>query len=263
MKTLNQKYIILSIALALMFLLTYKTNAQLDNCYTPEENETCTDWEPAGFDFTYMGCTVHVDYYYRTCTKTVNGCQIPRIRKQVRIWQTSWSENCTALQQAIFPGYPNDFSTMNYYQFALLFNQANERMGINEFSAYYDANPELQSGLNCVGTPPNCSDPSTGPCNFSVYYSNFSCQMLCWYYKDPQTGGSGPGVIVNNYSCTSESSTCCEHIAYYCKCGDEVRKLVTVTGSSFCNDAVPPYESCFPKTGYTSYPSPGCITICQ
>jgi hypothetical protein len=260
-----KKIFILSVVLLLLFFSSINTmRAQLENCYPTNQNETCTDWTGSSFEFTYMSCNVHIDYYYRVC-KDPTGCEgQPKVRIDARIFQIVWDwDNCLNLTQAIYPGYPNDFGTMNYVQFASLFNLASRQMGETSFINYYNSHPDEQISLQCYGTPPDCSDPDPNSCNFSVYYSNFSCEMICWHIKDAGTGWAGPGVIVNNYPCTSANSTCCEHIAHYCMCGDQVHSIISVNGTGLCNDAIPPYDSCFELEHYTTYSSNGCITICE
>ncbi|GEM_PF-2818200 len=264
------KYVIFTLNIIIgLFLTVSKNYADNDICYTEESGKICGDWIPYGFDMTYLNCTVHVDYYVRECTITQPDCNNGEtfIRLETKIYHINWDwGQCATLTQAIYPGYPDNFGTMNYVQFGLLFSEASSLMAKKAFENFYNnLPPNKQTEYNCYGTPPNCSNPSwQDKCEADVYYSNFSCQVVCWYIKEPGTGGSDPSVITMTHPCESESSTCCAHYVKYCKCGSEIFSITSVEYEGLCEDAIPPNPSpCFGITGYDSFSSGGCITICQ
>lgn len=264
------KYVILTLSIIIgLFLTVNKSYADNDICYTIEEGKDCGDWIPYGFDMTYLNCTVHIDYYVRVCTIQQPNCKEGEVffRLETKIKQIDWDwEQCQTLTQALFPGYPDNFGTMNYVQFGVLFSEASSLMAKNAFENFYNnLPPDEQTAYNCLGTPPNCGNPTwEDKCEADVYYSNFSCQFICWYFKGPGTGGSGPSVITMAHSCESASSTCCAHYVKYCKCGDEIFSINYIESDGLCEDAIPPTpDPCFNITGYDGYSSGGCITICQ
>lgn len=263
---MKDKIFVILILLCIFFTET-KSYSQLDNCYLEEQGKVCGDWNTYGFDMIHLGCSVHVDYMVRTCTITRPDCNngIPIIRLETRIWKISWDQNC-AIQTIMFPGWPDNFSDINYVQFGVLFSNASSKMAEKAFENFYNSLTESEkSNYQCQGTPPDCSNPtSTNKCVADVYYSNFSCQYICYYFKQPGTGGQGPGVITMSHPCNSPNSTCCAHYVKFCKCGDQFYKTTIIEGQGLCEGAVPPIENpCFQIPGYMSGSSMECTTICQ
>lgn len=249
------------------FFLVNKSYSDLDVCYPEEQEKICNDWTTYGFDMTYLGCSVHVDYMVRNCQITSPDCDNgnPHTRLETKLLNISWDENCY-LQTIMFPGWPNNFSDINYVQFGVLFSQASSLMAEKAFENYYNnLSPKDQKLYLCVGTPPDCSNPVwQGKCEADVYYSNFTCQYICYYFKDAGTGGQGPGVITMTHPCESETSTCCAHYVKFCKCGDQFYKTTIIEGEGLCQGAQPPSANpCFNIQGYTGYSSKECTTICQ
>jgi hypothetical protein len=255
-------FIIISI-----FFIVYKSYSDLDICYQEEQNKYCGDWNTYGFDMTYLGCPVQVDYMVRICTITRPDCKegTPVTRLETRIWQINWDTNCY-IQTIMFPGWPNNFSDINYVQFGILFSQASSKMAEQAFENYYNSSDSTtKAAYQCPGTPPNCSNPIINDkCEADVYYSNFTCQYICYYFKQSETSGQGPGVITMIHPCDSQNSTCCTHYVKFCKCGDQIYKTTLIEGEGLCTGAIPPSENpCFEIPGYTVYTSKECTTICQ
>jgi len=250
-----------------IFFFTTKSYSDVDICYPEEQNKECGNWNTYGFDMTYLGCPVHVDYMVRICTITRPDCKngTPVTRLETRIWQISWDTNCY-IQTIMFPGWPDNFSDINYVQFGVLFSQASSKMAEKAFENYFNSlDEDKKSAYQCVGTPPDCDNPTiSDPCETDVYYSNFTCQYICYYFKQPGTGGQGPGVITMTHPCQSQNSTCCAHYVKFCKCGNQFYKTTVIEGQGLCEGAVPPTENpCIQIPGYVGSSSGGCTTICQ
>ncbi len=143
---------VIVLLLGIMLIPNYLFSQEDCNELPEEIEETCTDWDfiPVTRSFPITsGCTITFNYWERECTETY--CGYERTIKQYRFSSIDIPENCYAVLNQLFPGWPDDFGTINNNYFNNLIDGIFLQLGRDDFS-YRDDPP-------CAGSPPYCSMP--------------------------------------------------------------------------------------------------------
>lgn len=212
----------------------------------------------------YMGCAVDVLINITKCTYIDPNC--PNVQIPVFFYNISsidWNyDDCQNLTAYIFPGYPDNWGTINDYGFKQMMKSINVQLSTELFvNYYYSLSDSARENFNCAGTPPNCEYPTCAA--MKVIASNAKCEQLCLARKD--YGTNGTRYYLGFTPCDDNNQSCCITEFKMCMCGNEVKQIETTWPTTFvCQGALPPSNGCFIPPGYTPiFNFPYCIALCD
>ncbi len=220
---------------------------------------TCGTWTDVSVTRTFpttFGCAITFNYQFRECTDYIS-CGVPKIIIQHRFASINIPDNCYNLMSMLFPGYPDNYGTMN----EAYFNQLIDGLFLQLGKEAFDQTP---NPVVCAGTPPNCTPPSN-PCEelFMVWYSLPKCRAYC--IRPPFISQGNGTVQVIIIPCPVQlSNACCEHKKFFCKCGGVT--MVTEVNSytqGNCNPLMEPTYLCQPLEGMPPPTYINCGSSCE
>ncbi len=227
--------------------LSYHDAISQEDCneLPPEIEAGCGNWtyhaDTRSFPIT-SGCTITFNYWTRHCTESFT-CGYSRTIVQFRFSSIDIPDNCYAVNNQLYPGWPSDFSTINNYYFNQLIDGIFLQLGKDEFVK--------GTIINCIGTPPDCNMPEPCGTAFAIRYSLPKCRAYC-IANTPDTAPVQRKVISTITCPNTPNSGCCQHEKYFCNCGGEiyVTEINTYT-SVTCNPTYEPEMLCIALPGWT------------
>ncbi len=260
MKTNFKIILIFSIFL---LTLTLESKAQ-SNEYCREQYKsqfdslTCENTITEVFRVNYMQCEVDVTVNRTRCSYIQQGCSNPINFEIVNISSVDWDyDNCPTLTGWLFPGYPDNWGTLNEYGLKQMLKAISSNISIQLFENELLQNP---NNYQCDGTPPNCVNPNS--CNsFKVVTTQPKCQKLCIGIK---LGATPQRFYIGYLPCDDNNQSCCVTAIKMCLCGDIIKQTITAEPlNSICTGALPPDGNCSFPPGYVPILSfPNCVAIC-
>jgi hypothetical protein len=212
----------------------------------------------------YMGCAVDVLINITYCKYQDPNCSadsIPVIFYNIS--SIDWNyDSCQNLTAYIFPGYPDNWGTINDYGFKQMMKSIDVQVATNIFVNYYNSLQDYEkTQFNCPGTPPNCDFPNCSAVN--VIASNPKCEQLCLASRN--VGTNGPRYYLGFAPCDDNNQSCCITEFKMCMCGNEVKQIETTWPTTFvCQGALPPSNGCIIPPDYTPiFNFPYCIAFCD
>lgn len=264
-KIMNLILIFISISLfSIIELYSQATTFCIEQATMQYPNITCKTTVANSITAYYMGCRVDALINITKCKYFDPNCSRDSIVVIFfNISSIDWNyDSCQVLTQWLFPGYPDNWGTLNEYGFRQMMKSIDIQVATALYVEFYSSLDEQKKALyNCVGTPPNCEFPS---CNaVSVIASNAKCEQLCLASKNPGTNGSR--YYLGFTPCDDNNQSCCITELKMCMCGNEVKQIETTWPTTFiCQGALPPSTGCYIPPDYTPiFNFPYCIAFCE
>ena len=245
------------------FIYSQATSYCIEQSMQQYDGIVCAAPISYGVTANYMGCDVEVLMNVTNCKYKDPNCYDSIPLTFYNISSVDWDfDACPNLTAYLFPGYPDNWGTINDYGLKQMMRSIDEQVATALFVDFYSS-LEDKTQYKCIGTPPNCEFPNSNCSPFNVIVTNPKCEQLCLAMKNP--GTSRPRFYIGFTPCDDNNQSCCITEFKMCMCGDEVKQTETTWPSTFiCEGALPPSTGCFIPIDYTPiFNFPFCIAICE
>jgi hypothetical protein len=259
--------LLLKIGIVIIFLLSSFDNLKsqsydVDHCfqlYTPPGMQCDAQWTSSTKIIQIPllpGCDFSVSFKYKMCSLLNTNCNPPIMQQSMQVMFIGFSisdQGCRyAYNQLAFPGYPNDFSSLNEGFFASTVDELMEAVSKELFEEFYLGDGQQANELRCNGVHPNCLQPD-GCQGFDITYMYNKCHDVCF---QPACPGHWEFDQWSSAPCASSVESCCEVKRQFCACVDSFGNFLQVHYNEIrtnypgdCSDSPWSQEPFCPTTG--------------
>ncbi len=254
------KKIVVFLILALFLVAGQnEVKAQSEDCFeVPDNIIVCSDDTLKSITISnvnpnYALCNFDVSFYKKDCfLSPEDSCDLRHI-VMIQIVSIEWewdSSDCIGLTQALYPGYPNDFGTLDADEFRDFVENLQAAISREVFIDIYNNTPDSTKFVyHCEVENDECVMPDTCT-HFSLFFTDPKCQAIC----EQRANG-----VMSYYfvPCIGEDAPCCRHTRYFCYC--PVNETVLVyekmeSNPGDCGEYEQPYSTMCTEYGTASHP---------
>jgi len=252
---------------SISLILPKSLTANQQDCieqYTPPGAD-CGNWvyTPKLINVSHMGlgnCSVELKMLLRECLVIEGNCTTVVTQYRLLGLDWAWSDDpghdCYSFTQHLMPGYPDNFSGINQYNFSVFIKEAVEHIMYTDFLSVPN-----KEDFPCDGTYPNCQMPEC--IDYSAFYFGAKCNDICFRLID--------GIIEATIMPCEINSGCCMISGKFCACMDDStppkimnndKQFSYITDIINCPAVPGPQETNCPYgTGHDTHYQP-CTTLC-
>lgn len=172
----------------------------------------------------YNDCKVQFTFKVYECEEAspTPPCTTKRKYKVFRITGFNPDWGCPEIMQAIFPGYPNDYSYTDDVVLKTLMSYGESVISEMLFLEHYNSLSQAgKDSLKCGGTPPDCGIPVESSCTlYSIFFTQPACFKYCISIVQLLPNVWVPYIDV--IRCVEEGFGCCVTKRIYCVCDDGI-----------------------------------------